>query len=129
MLVLGIATAVIAITLVVLTVYAIPVLLEVRKAAEAVRTVSLTFDSEIKPVIEELRETIADIHEVTRVVAANAEGVGLLTEELGQAGQNIRTINRIAAGVSGIVSGSSLWLTGAKVAGRYIIEKLQKKRG
>jgi uncharacterized protein YoxC len=129
MLVIGIASAVTAVTLVVLTIFAIPVLIELKKAATSVRTVSEAFDTEVRPLIEELRQTIADVHEVTRAVAANADGVGLLTEELGQAGQNIRTINRIASGVTGLVSGSSLWITGARVAGRFIIERLSKKRG
>jgi len=129
MLIIGIASAVIAVTLVVLTCAAIPVLLEFKKAAVSLRTVSEGLDSELKPLLQELRETIADVHEVTRVTAANADGMGMLMDELGHAGHNIRTINRVAAGVSGLVSNSSVWMTGARVAGRFIIDRLSKKRG
>ncbi|MBJ6726597.1 DUF948 domain-containing protein [Geomesophilobacter sediminis] len=129
MLVISIATAITAITLVVLTAFTIPVLLELKKAAISVRTVSETFNTQLKPLIEEMYQTVADIHELTSAVAANAEGVGLLAGELGQAGENIRMINRIASGITGLVSGSSLWLTGAKVAGRFIMDRISKKRG
>jgi uncharacterized protein YoxC len=129
MLIIGIASAVTAVTLVVLTCYAIPVLSELRQTARSLRTVTEVLDSEMTPLIKELRETIADVHEVTRITAASADGVGLLMEELGQAGQNIRMINKVAAGVTGVVSNSSVWVTGARVAGRFIIDRLMKKRG
>lgn len=127
MIIISIATAVTAVTLVILTICAIPVLMELKKAAISLRTVSEGIDAELKPLVEELRQTVADIHEVTKAVAANADGVILLSEELGQAGQNIRMINRVAAGITGIVSSSSLWITGARVAGRFIADRLSKK--
>jgi len=50
-------------------------------------------------------------------------------EELGNAGRNLRTINNVVGTVAGVLGGSTLWVTGAKVAGKYLIERISRKRG
>ena len=126
---LEITSAVTALTLVILAICLIPVLLELKKTAIAVRSFTETMQVEIKPLVKELRETVADIQVVTSSTAANADGVNLLLEELGQAGHNIRMINRILGIASVVASGSATWITGARVAGKYIADRLIKKRG
>ena len=126
---LEITSAVTALTLVILAICLIPALLELKKTAVALRTFTETMQVEIKPLVKELRETVADIQVVTSSTAANADGVNLLLEELGQAGHNIRMINRILGVASVVASGSATWITGARVAGKYIADRLIKKRG
>ena len=127
MLFLQITSAVTAIGIVVLVFALIPVLQELKKTALSLRESSDTLLKELKPLIQELRETVADIQVVTSSAAANADGVNLLLEELGHAGHNIRMINRILGMASQVASASSVWMTGARVAGKYIADRLIKK--
>jgi len=129
MLLLEITSAVTALTLVVMAICLIPVLLEAKKTAVSLRTLSDSLQLEVRPLVKELRETIADIQVITGATAANADGVGILMEELGHAGQNIRMINRVIGVASTLVAGSSAWITGARVAGKFIADRLIKKRG
>ena len=129
MLLLEIFSAVTALTLVVMAFCLIPVLLEVKKTAISLRNVTESLHGDIKPLIQELRDTVADIQVVTSSTAANADGVNILLEELGHAGHNIRMINRVIGIASTLVAGSTTWMTGARVAGKYIADRLMKKRG
>ncbi|HJV67277.1 MAG TPA: DUF948 domain-containing protein [Geomonas sp.] len=130
MLLLQIMSVVTALTLVVLAFFLIPVLLEVKKTAVAVRGISESMQVELKPLIKELRDTIADIQVVTHATAENADGVNLLLDELGHAGHNIRMINKVIGIASEVVASSSAWMAGARVAGKYITDRLiRKKRG
>jgi uncharacterized protein YoxC len=127
MLILQIFSAVTALTLVVVAYYLIPVLLELKKAASSVSSTSESLLLEVRPLIKELRDTIADVQVVTSSAAANADGVNLLLEELGHAGHNIRIINRVLGVASQVAAGSSAWMTGARVAGKFIADRLSKK--
>ena len=126
MLLLEITSAVTAVTLVVLAICLIPVLMELKKAAIALRNATDSMHEEVMPLIKELRETVADIQVLTNSAVANADGVSLLMEELGHAGHNVRMINKVIGVASEVVAGSSAWMTGARVAGKYIADRLIK---
>ena len=126
---LEITSAVTALTLLVLACCTIPVLLELKRTATSVRTFTETMDTELKPLMRELRDALADVQVITSATAANADGVNVLLEELGHAGHNIRMINRVIGVASTLVSGSATWVTGARVAGKFLADRLMKKRG
>ncbi|HBG05879.1 MAG: DUF948 domain-containing protein [Geobacteraceae bacterium GWC2_58_44] len=127
MLLLQITSAVTAVAVVALAVCLIPVLLEMKKTAISLRATTESLQLEIRPLIKELRDTVADIQVVTSSAAANADGVNLLLDELGHAGHNIRMINKIIGVASQVVAGSSAWVTGARVAGKFIADRIIKK--
>lgn len=129
MVLLEIMSVITAATLVVMAFCFIPVLMEVRKTAISLRLIAESVDVEIKPLIKELRDTVADIQVVTSSTAAHADGVNLLLEELGHAGHNIRMINKVIGIVSAVAATSSAWIAGAQVAGKVIADRLIKKRG
>jgi len=129
MLFLQITSAVTAVAIVVLVLCLLPVLQELKRAAVSLRTIAETMQGEVKPLLKELHETIADIQVVTGSAASHADEVNVLLEELGHAGRNIRMINKVMGVASTLVAGSSTWVTGARVAGRYIADRLMKKRG
>jgi len=129
MLLLQITSTVTAVAAVLLAFFLIPVLREVIKTAVSLRNLSDFMQVEIKPLVKDLRETVADIQLVASSASANADGVSMLMEELGNAGRNIRMINKVIGVASGLVAGSSAWVTGARVAGKYIADRLTKKRG
>ncbi|HBA88646.1 MAG TPA: DUF948 domain-containing protein [Geobacter sp.] len=126
MLLLQITSAVTAVTLVVLAMFIIPVLSELRKTAESLRNAADMLQKEVKPLIEEMRETVADVQVVTSTAAAKAEGLTMLLDELGHAGHNIRMINKVIGIASDIAGNSSVWMTGAKVAGKYIADRIMR---
>jgi uncharacterized protein YoxC len=127
MLLLQIFAAVTAVTLVVLAYYLIPTVVEMRKTAAALRAVAESVQSDLKPLIKDLSEVVADVKVVTSATAANAEGIGLFMEELGHAGHNIRMINKVLGVASTIASASSAWINGAQVAGRFIADRIFRK--
>lgn len=129
MLALSIAVVVMAVTLVVLACFMIPAFMEVRRTATAVREFLDCIEKDIKPVLNDMHDTLTDLKVITEEAATKAEDVKIFMEELGNAGRNIRTINTVVGGVTGFLSKSSIWMTGAKVAGKLIADKIFKKRG
>lgn len=125
----GISAAVAAITLLVLAGFMIPAFIEVRKTAAALREFMSQTEAELKPVLKELRETLTDLKVLTEGTADKMEDVHTFMEALGDTGRNLRTINSIAGSVAGVLARSSIWMTGAKVAGKFLLERLSKKRG
>lgn len=128
MLLLQITSAVTAVTLVVLAICLIPVLTELKKAAKALAGAADSLTQDVQPLIKELRDTVADIQVITSSAAANADGVNMLLSELGHAGHNIRMINRVLGVASEVAHNSTAWLTGAKVAGKFIADRLVKSK-
>lgn len=129
MFVLGIAAAVVAVTLVVLAAFMIPAVIELRKAAVAMSGFIAQTESDIKPVLKDLHETLSELKVLTEGAAAKVDDVQSFMEAIGDAGKNIRTINNVVGRVADVLSGSSVWITGIKVASKFIMERVSKKRG
>jgi uncharacterized protein YoxC len=127
--IVGIAPVIVALTLVVLAAFLIPAVIEIRKTASAMRDFITGTDSELKPLLRDLQSTLADLKGITDQVSTRTEDVKSFMEALGDTGRNLRTINSVVGAVSGTLASSSLWLTGAKVAGKFIIDRFSKKRG
>ncbi|MBI5657692.1 MAG: DUF948 domain-containing protein, partial [Geobacter sp.] len=123
----GIAVVVMAVTLVVLAGVMIPACIEIRKTAVASRETLARIEAELRPVLHELRETLADAKLIVEETAANREDVTSFMGALGDTGRSLRTINSVAGSVAGVLASSSLWLTGAKVAGTFMIDKFLRK--
>jgi len=128
MLFLQITSAVTATVLVILAICLIPVLVELKKAAIALQGAADLLQKEVSPLVKELRDTVADVQVVTNVAASNAEGVNTLLSELGHAGHNIRMINKVLGIASDLVTNAPLWITGVKVAGKYIADRITKSK-
>jgi uncharacterized protein YoxC len=127
--IVGISAAVAAITLVVLAGFMIPAFVEIRKTAAATREFITQTETELKPALKELHETLAGLKVLTEGVADKVEDVHSFMDALGDTGRNLRTINNIVGAVAGVMVNSSVWLTGAKVAGKFIVDRFSKQRG
>jgi len=123
------AVIIIALTLVVLGIFLVPLILEIRKTAVALREFIDCTETELKPILRELNETLADLKVLTHGTAEKVEDVKSFMEAVGDTGRNLHTINTVIGSVAGVIGHSSIWLTGAKVAGRFIIDRIIKKRG
>lgn len=129
MVVIGISVTIMAITLVVLACFMIPAFIEIRKTAAASREFLACVEKDVKPVLQNLQATLTDLKIITEEASGKIEDVGLFMEELGNAGRTMRTINNVVGGLTGLMGKTSLWMTGAKVAGKILVDQIIKKRG
>lgn len=127
MTIISLAAAVVAITMVVLAAVLIPAVIEIRKTAEATRDFISRTDAELKPILTEMRSTLADLKALTGGVSENIDDLKTFMGAVGETGRGLKTIGAIVGSVSGVLASSSLWLSGAKVAGKYLMEKFAKK--
>ncbi len=125
----GIALIVIAVALCILVLTLIPTLLTVKRTAASVGELAEMVRSEMKPTLHELTGVLAELKTVSGGMAEYNEDVRRFMSELGAAGSNLHTINRSVGVVTGVLNSATAWGTGAKVAGRYLIERYLKKRG
>ena len=125
----AVALSVIAGALVLLGVFIIPTIIEIRKTLSALRSLISNTDVELKPVLKELQDTLAELKIITEGVATKVDDVKIFMDAVGDTGRNIRTINAAIGSVAHAAATSSAWLTGVKVAGKVLSERIIKKRG
>jgi uncharacterized protein YoxC len=128
MIIINIAAVVVAIAVVALIISLIPLIKELRITAVTVRETVIRIETEIQPTIKELNDALADLNVLTAGAAEKVEDVQCFMEAVGETGKGLKTISSVVSGAAGAVSRSSLWLTGAKVAGSYMFERFTKKR-
>ncbi len=127
MVVISVSVVIVAITFVILVVFAIPALIEARKSAKAFQEFVTRTDAELQPALKNLHMIIHDLKDMTAEAALKTGDVKLFMEALGDTGRNLRTINTVVGAVAGVLSTSSLWITGVRAAGRLVLERLSKK--
>lgn len=125
----GIALVIIAGALCVLVLTLIPTLLTIKKTAASVGDLADMVQNELKPTLHELTAVLTELKTVGEGVAEHTEDVKRFMAALGETGTNLSTINRSVGTVTGVLNATSIWATGAKVAGKYVIERYLKKRG
>ena len=118
-----IAMIVIAVALCVLVLTLIPTFLTIRRTAASVGELAEMVRSELKPTLHELTGVLAELKSVSGGVAEYNDDVKRFMSELGAAGDNLHTINRSVGVVTNVLNTTSAWTTGAKVAGRYVIDR------
>jgi len=129
MILINIAALIVAVAVVVLVIAIIPLIRELKATSIALREVVLRMDSDIQPTIRELHATLSDLNVITSGAAEKVEDVKRFMSAVGETGKGLRTISTVVSGTATALSNSALWLTGAKVAGSFMLEKLTKKRG
>jgi uncharacterized protein YoxC len=125
----GIAVIVIAVALCILVLTLIPTLLTIKRSAASIADLADMVQKELKPTIQELTGVLAELKTVSGSVAEHSDDVKLFMSALGETGNNLSTINRSVNVVTGALNATSIWATGAKVAGKYMFERYLKKRG
>ena len=124
-----IALIVIAAALCILVLTLVPTFLTIRRTAASVGELAEMVRSELKPTLQELTGVLAELKSVSGGVAEYNDDVKRFMSELGTAGDNLHTINRSVGVVTNVLNTTSVWATGAKVAGKYMFDKYLKKRG
>jgi uncharacterized protein YoxC len=129
MLIIGLATVVVAIVLVVLACFAIPVLVELKKSLVELRQFIVCTEEQLKPVMNDLHTTLEELKTLTREASERVEEVKGFTEAVGETGRHVRAINSVMGTVTTAIAGSTVWMTGAKAAGRFVLDRISKKGG
>ena len=124
-----IALIVIAAALCILVLTLVPTFLTIRRTAASVGELAEMVRSELKPTLQELTGVLAELKSVSGGVAEYNDDVKRFMSELGAAGDNLHTINRSVGVVTNVLNTTSVWATGAKVAGKYMFDRYLKKRG
>jgi len=117
-----------AVTFVVIALFTIPTLLQIRKTAIASREILARIENEMKPVLQTLQESLTDLKAITEEASGKIGGVGLFMEELGHASRSMHRVNSVVGTATGLMTKTSLWMTGAKVAWKVAVNQILKKR-
>jgi uncharacterized protein YoxC len=120
-----IAAIIAALAIVALSCFAIPVLIALKSVVNDVKQITVTAET----AATELREVLSQVKALTAEATERLEEVRPLTEAISETGRHVRSINSVLGAVTTVVSNSSMWLTGAKVAGRFIFDRFTKKGG
>ena len=124
-----IALVFIAVALCILVLALIPTLLTIKRTAVSVGELAEMLQSELKPTLQELTGVLTELKIVGNGVAGHTDDVMLFMSALGETGANLNTINRSVGFITGILKTTTVWTAGAKVAGKYMLERFLKKRG
>lgn len=119
----------IAITLIIASIYLIIVMLEVRRTMRTVRFFITRVDTEVSPTLRELREVLTDLRVTTAGVASRVDDVKSAMTAIGDTGRNISRVNCALGEVADVVSRVSLLSTGIKAAGKYAVSRITQRRG
>ncbi|OHB25386.1 MAG: hypothetical protein A2X79_07490 [Desulfuromonadaceae bacterium GWB2_53_15] len=125
----GIVLIIIAVAFCILVLALVPTLLTIKRTAESVASLSEMLQKELKPTIQELTAVLTELKTVGGGIAEHTDDVKEFMSALGETGSNLHTINRSVRVVSNVLNTTTVWVSGAKVAGRYLIERYLKKRG
>lgn len=125
----GIALIIIIIAVCVLLMTLVPTILAARRTFESVGALSEMVQKELKPTIQELTGVLSELRTVGGGVVEHTDDIKRFMSALGETGTNLHTINRSVGIVTNVLNTTSVWATGAKVAGKYVLERYLKKRG
>jgi uncharacterized protein YoxC len=126
--VMELAVLLIAIAVVVLTAFLIPVVIEAKKTVVTLREVTESLGNQLKPTLQELQGTLSEAKGLVAQVTARTEEVKTLTTALGETGHNLRVINNALGSAATVVASTAAWGAGIKAAMSLVLDRLSKKR-
>jgi uncharacterized protein YoxC len=125
----GIALIIIATALCILVLALIPTIFTIKRTYASMGELAEMVQRELRPTLQELTGVLAELKTVSNSVAEHTDDVRRFMSALGETGTNLHTINRTVGVVTSVLNTTSVWATGAKVAGKYMFERYLKKRG
>jgi uncharacterized protein YoxC len=127
--IIEIAAIVAAIALVALACFAIPVLIALKNTMIELKQLTGQTESVLKIAVQDLHETLSQVRFLTIEASERLEEVKPFTQAVSETGRHIRSINTVLGAVTGVIAASSLWVTGAKGAGKFVLDRFTKKGG
>lgn len=124
-----ISLLIIAVSILILVLALLPAIATFKRTTASVGSLSDMIHKELKPTIQELTAVLVEMKEVGGGFVEHSDDLNRFMTALGETGFNLSTLNRSVGVVAGVISATSAWTTGAKVAGKYLLERYLKKRG
>lgn len=124
----ALAALIAAAAVVILVIFLIPTLLSFRKTAASISELADLLTNELKPTIKELNQVLAELKTISGGVAEHTEDVKRFMSALGDTGTQLSSINHSVGVVTGLLNQTGAWMTGAKVAGKYLLESYLKRK-
>ena len=107
----------------------VPTLLAIKRTALSAGLLTDMIQQELKPTLQELTAVLAEMKTISKGVAEKTDDLNCFMSALGETGNNLNTINRTIGTVSNVLNATSVWATGAKVAGKYMLQRYLNMRG
>lgn len=126
---IGIALIIMAVAFCALVLTLIPTILALKRTADSVSSLNDVVQQELRPAIQELGAVLVEIKTISSGVAEHTDDVKRFMSALGETGNNLHAINRTVGVAANVFNTTSVWITGVKVAGKYVLERYLKKRG
>lgn len=120
---------VIAAVLVVVAVFFVRALIEIRATVIAARGLVTRIDTELVPVVKDLQGVLADLKVTTEGIASRVDDVKCAMTAVGDTGRNVTRINAVIGNVADLLTRITLVSTGVKAAGQYVCDRISRKRG
>lgn len=124
----AIAALIAAIAVAVLVIFLIPTILMLKRTASSVASLAELLTDELKPTIKELNEVLVELKTVGGGVAEHTGDIKKFMSALGETGEQVSTINRSVGAVTNLMGQAGVWVTGAKVAGKYLVERYLNRK-
>lgn len=124
----ALAALIAALALAVLVLFLIPTIMTVRRTAASVASLADLLTNDLKPTIKALNEVLVELKTVGGGVAEHTADVKKFMSALGETGDQISTINRSVGMVTNVLGQAGVWATGAKVAGKYLLERYLNRK-
>jgi uncharacterized protein YoxC len=119
----------VAITLVIVAVFLVRALLEIRETVVAARGLITRIDTELVPTVRELQQVLSSLQVTAEGVASRVEDVKSAMTAVGDTGRNISRINAVIGEIADFLGRTSLLCAGVKAAGRHVVERISRRRG
>lgn len=117
----------IAVTLIAASVYLVTVCEDLKKTLFVTRELIKRIDSEVDPIVTDLRVVMSNLKISTEAIASRVDEVKSAMEAVGDTGRNISRINGVVGHVADVLGRISLLSAGAKAAGKYLRERISQK--
>jgi len=125
----GIVLIIIAVAFCILVMVMVPAMLTMKRTAASVGELSQMLQQELQPAIKELTALLVEMKAVSGDVAEHTDDVRCFMSALGETGINLHAINHSVGVVTNVLNTTSVWAAGAKMTGKYLIERYLKKQG
>lgn len=120
---------VLAVVLVVVAVFLVRALVEIRQTVISARGLITRIDTELVPTVKELQEVLASVKVTVDGIASRVDDVKSAMTAVGDTGRNISRVNAVVGEVADVLSRVTLLSTGIKAASQYVCDRISGKRG
>jgi uncharacterized protein YoxC len=124
------AAILVAVVVAVLVGYLVPVLIEVRKTIAESGHLLAKMNSDLPPLIGELREMSHNVNDLTELARVGVEHASVLFHAVGEVGESVQHVHNVVRGSSGsLLTNVASVVAGFRAATQVMKERLRDEGG